>query len=43
MKGVEVLELEYTGSKEATILIQWFDNEENKWIKLRGVVDEVKK
>jgi hypothetical protein len=41
MKGTEIIELEYCGRRDATIRVKWFDNYENKWVYMSGLVEEV--
>jgi hypothetical protein len=41
MKETEIINLKYCGKREATIRIKWFDNYENKWIYMVGLVEEV--
>ncbi len=41
MNKVEVLNMEYISMKESVVELKWFDNENNKWVKMRGLIEEV--
>jgi hypothetical protein len=38
--GAEIQEFDYCSAREATIQVRWWDNEDNKWVIMRGIVEE---
>lgn len=38
--GAEIKEFEYVGSKEAAICVRWWNDEDEKWVYLRGNIEE---
>lgn len=41
MRLGEIKNIQYVSSKEAIVIVEWFDNEENKTITLKGLCEEV--